>query len=291
MAATVAGPRRDLAVSGHVNVDRFLSVDRFPAPDRTEPVRGARVALGGTATNVALVAAAHGVRVGLIARIGVGFPPDFRRRLVRARIDLGGLRTVPSRRTPECYIVEDRDGHQRTMIDQGAMDSGVDATVSRSWLGRFAWLHVGTGAPTDQLALASTARSLGLRVAADPAQEIFYGWSGRELRRLLAESEILFGNAAELDHAARLTGVRGPRGLLERVPLVVRTEGPRGATAFARSGAVHVPAVRPRRRRTFVGAGDAFRGGFYGAFFRGAPTPTCLAAGTTAAARWIAGPG
>src|SRR5208282_5815821 len=100
-------------------------------------------------------------------------------------------------------------------------------------------------------------------------------------------SEVLFGNAAEIGRAARLAGAVDARGLLSQVPLVVRTEGPRGVSAFSRAGREHVPAMRPSRVRSLIGAGDAFRGGFYGSFFAGNPLRKCLAGGARSAARWI----
>jgi len=280
---------RDLAVSGHINVDVFLRVRQHPGPDRTEPVESSRTELGGTATTLALVAAAARVRVGLVARLGDGFPSPFLRRFTEAGIDLGGVRTVPGRPTPTCFIVVDQRGAQRTLIDQGPMDDPRAAPVGLPWLRRYAWVHVGTGPPEYQLRLAERARDAGLRVAADPAQEIFYRWSARPFRRLLRSAEILFGNAAEIARAQRLAGVADPRALLRYVPLVVRTEGSDGATAFSRAGRERARAVRTPTVRSLVGAGDAFRGGFYGGYFAGEPLRRCLERGSQAASRWIAG--
>ena len=68
---------------------------------------------------------------------------------------------------------------------------------------------------------------------------------------------------------------------------MIRTEGRAGATAFSRAGTFHSGAARPARVRTLVGAGDAFRGGFYAAWFAGQPLSTCLTARSSA--RWIEG--
>lgn len=278
---------RELLVSGHVNVDRFLTVDRFPAADRTVPLRGNRAELGGTATNIARVASGYGVATGLVAYIGEEFPSTFRSRLDRSGIDLRGVRTVPGTPTPTCYIIEDRRGNQRTLIDQGPMGDLGSAELPSDWMGEYSWVHLATGDPGFQLRLATKARALGLKVAADPAQEIHYRWDRRQLRALFERTELLFGNRSEIDRAERSVGAHAPQGLLAYVPLIVRTEGRKGATAFSRAGTVHVSADLPLRVATVVGAGDAFRGGFYSAWFGGQPLEACLRAGTRASRHWI----
>jgi sugar/nucleoside kinase (ribokinase family) len=281
---------RDLLVAGHVNVDEFLRVADFPREDRTVPVVTRRSELGGTATNIAITASQYGVVCGLVARLGAGFPPEFRKRLEKGQIDLRGLETLPQRTTPTCYIVEDQQGGQRTLIDQGAMADGAPHRFRVGpWLSEYSWLHVTTGPPAALLGLQGAARRAGLHVAADPAQEIHYRWDAAHLRRLLRDSEILWGNRSEIERAATMLRASGPEELLADVPLIVRTEGTRGATAFSRAGTVHVRAPRPRKVRTAVGAGDAFRGGFYAAWFAGQRLPDCLTAGGRAATRWLEG--
>lgn len=282
---------RELLIAGHVNVDRFLTVRAFPPPDRTVPVLATEDRLGGPAANLALVASRYGVRTGIVARIGEGFPEGFIESLNRAQVDLRGLAQMPNRSTPTCTIVVDRRGQQRTLIDQGPMASDEGALPPSSVFRQYSWLHVTTGPPGFHLRLVRRARELGLRVAADPAQEIHYRWDARRFRSLLADSEILFGNRSEIARAARLAGVRSLSRLTERIPLVVRTEGANGVTAFAGGSSVHVRALRPSRVRTFVGAGDAFRGGFYSGWFAGLPLKSCLTAGIRAASRWVARPG
>jgi sugar/nucleoside kinase (ribokinase family) len=196
---------------------------------------------------------------------------------------------VRDRPTPTCYTVEDQRGGQRTMIDQGPMaDDGGPYTQGPS-PADCAWVHLTTGPPSAHLELAARARAAGARVAIDPAQEIHYRWNAPKFRRLLATAEVLFGNRSEIARAEELAGVRSPAALLERVPLIVRTEGAQGATAFSRAGALHVAARAARRRRTIVGAGDAFRGGFYAGWFAGRPLEECLGAGARAATGWVEG--
>ncbi len=281
------GVRRDLLVAGHVNVDRFLRVDRFPPRDRTVPVTSEEERLGGTAANLARVASRLGVRTGLWARIGPGFPARWRSRMAGEGIDLRGLVTVPGLPTPTCTIVEDRDGTSRTLIQQGPMARARDAPLPGRWWQTYRWLHLATGDPEHYTRLAAAARAAGLKVSVDPAQEIFYRWDRRRFRAVVGLAEILFGNRLEIAQAARWAGTDGLRGLLASVPLVVRTEGTRGATAYYRGGEDHVAAAAVPRGRSAVGAGDAFRGGFYAAWFGGEPTDVCLASGNRAARAWM----
>ncbi len=278
---------RQLLVAGHVNVDRFLSVAAVPGPDRTVPIVAERTELGGTASNVARSARRHGVSVGLLGSVGDGFPPTFRAALAREGIDLRGLTAVAGTPTPACTIVEDRTGRTRTLIQQGPMgDPGRYAAPGRWWRS-YRWLHLGTGSPDHYLRLARAARREGWHVALDPAQELLYRWDRATFRSILPLAEILFGNRVEIGRAAAWAGGRGVGSLLAHVPLVVRTEGAGGATAFYRGGAVHVESRAPRRARTFVGAGDAFRGGFYGGWFAGATLADCVTSGNRAAVAGI----
>ena len=288
-ARPVEGPARalDLTVVGHTNLDHFLQVPKLPSPDRTVPLEGFRTELGGTAATIARAASRWGVRVGLLSRVGEDFPTDFEERLARAGIELSGVEHVRGAHSSACYIIEDGKGAQMTLIHQGPMGAAANAPVPRALLRSSSWVHLTTGDPKFQLRVAAVARSERSHVAADPAQEVHYLWNGPGLKRLLAFSEILFGNTSEIDRAEELLGVGSRRELLERVPLIVETQGAGGATAYTRAGTVRAPARRPRRLKQITGAGDAFRGGFYAGWFSGQPLPHCLAAGTRSAAWWM----
>jgi sugar/nucleoside kinase (ribokinase family) len=280
---------RDLLVSGHVNVDRFLRIPEFPAHDRTVPVESQRVELGGPAANIGLSATRYGVATGLVARVGEEFPARFWKQMQKAHLDLRGIERVPEAPTPTAYILEDRRGQQRTLMDQGPMDAPPAKAPRRPWLSEYSWLHLTTADPDFQLRLLAEARANGLRAAADPAQEVHFRWDRGRLRKLLSGVEVLFGNRSEIARMAEMLGVRGPEALLARVPLVIRTEGAGGTTAYSRNGILHVPSVRPRAVRSVVGAGDSFRGGFYAAWFEGEELRGTLRAGARAAARWMEG--
>jgi sugar/nucleoside kinase (ribokinase family) len=283
--------RFDLLVVGHTNIDRFIDVAELPTPDRTVPMLGSHRSLGGTAATIAICAARYGVRTGLASLVGEDFPPEFRARLFDARVRLSGLTKVAGARTPSCLVLEDGRGSQMTLIDQGAMADASSAAVPVRLIAQSRWVHLTTGDPAYQLRVLSEARRQGRPVSADPAQEVHYRWGSRDLRSFVEGSEILFGNVAEIDAITKKLGLRRPRDLLDLVPLVVVTLGPRGARALSRAGTQEAAVGRPIAARHVTGAGDAFRGGFYAGWFSGQPLDGCLKAGVRAAREWLVRPG
>ncbi|HEY6238764.1 MAG TPA: PfkB family carbohydrate kinase [Thermoplasmata archaeon] len=279
----------DLLVVGHTNVDHILHVPRLPARDRTVPVKGRETRLGGTAANIARSAAGWGVRTGLVSRVGTDFPPGFRAVLEQERVDLRGLAIDPTFPSSSCYIAEDGQGGQWTLIDQGPMRDEAEFTVPEALFAEAPWTHLTTGAPRYLFHVKEAVDRAGGRVAVDPAQEVHYRWSGPEMARLLEGAEILFGNDHEIRQVLTLLRAQRPEDLLDRVPLIVMTRGGRGVTAVSRTGRTSIAAERPRRLRQVTGAGDAFRGGFYAGWFEGTPLVDCLRAGTRSARRWIEG--
>jgi sugar/nucleoside kinase (ribokinase family) len=278
----------DLIVVGHTNLDVFLRVRSLPAKDRTVPLLAMKTELGGTAANIARAAGRAGLRVGLVSRVGESFPRDLEKILSDARIDLRGFERVPGADSPTCFIVEAKDGNQVTLIHQGPMGDRRPTRIPEPLLERAAWLHLSTGEPGYLLRWKDAARRRGVRVTADPAQEVHYRYDAARLRRLVDGCEILFGNRSEVARASQLLGVRGPQALLRLVPLVVETRGPQGAAAYSRTGTVVVPAPRVASgHRSIVGAGDAFRGGFYRGWLGGRALADCLREGVRASTRWI----
>jgi sugar/nucleoside kinase (ribokinase family) len=247
--------------------------------------------LGGTAANIARAAARLGVRTRLVSDVGTDFPDSFENQLVADGVDVAGLRRVPGAVTPTAHILEGPGGEQMTLFRPGAMDSGESLPEVDPLLEGISWVHLTTGSPTFQLRIKEAARRRGLRVAVDPAQEVHYRWDRPKMRQLLQGAEILFGNDHEIARVVELVGETSVRALLTRVSLIVVTQGRRGARAYSRTGTARASAVSIRHPNRITGAGDAFRGGFYSAWFGGESLTECLSEGNRSAAEWIRGAG
>ena len=100
--------------------------------------------------------------------------------------------------------------------------------------------------------------------------------------------DLLFANEEE---AAQLTGSSDAEAslaqLAAKVPTLVVTRGPAGATAIENGERVEIPAVQIRQVVDTTGAGDLFAPGFLAARCRGHGVERSLHAGATAAAEVI----
>jgi ribokinase len=278
----------ELLVVGHLNLDHEMEVPFLPSVDRTSPVLDRHVFIGGPAGNIARWSAKLGLKVALSSFIGRDFPAEFTEILRKERVDVSRVSVRKGFLTPACWIARDRAGKQMTMIDQAAMEGTSDLPLSD--LKGVGWVHLATGDPGFQLKVARAAKRLKIPVASDPAQEIHYRWSAKDLRELLSLSEMFFGNLSELEEAVRMLGLTRPQDIVKVVPLAIITMGAKGACAYTRRGTFRCPSAKVKRARGVTGAGDAFRGGFYSGWLRGEPLERCLELGTKAGAAVIRTP-
>lgn len=272
-----------LTVFGHTNIDYLATVARLPGPDESMAFEGPVRALGGTAANIAVAAAALGTPVALASFVGDDFPPAFERALKRRGVDTRALVRLPNARTPVCWVFTDKRERQVAFINQGAAAQGGRRPVNRSAVEAASVVHLATGPPRHHLKAAALASSLGRSVSFDPGQELAYLWTPGSFRQILRTVDTLFLNDAERRQAMKYLHVGTDRGLLGHVDALVLTHGARGSEYLSRTEHVRAPAVRARRVVNTTGAGDAFRGGYYAAAYGGQSARARLLWGAAAA--------
>ncbi len=272
-----------LTVFGHTNIDYLAAVDRLPGPDESMAFEGPVRALGGTAANIAVVAATLGAPVALASFVGPDFPEAFRTFLRRRRVDLRHLVVVPGATTPVCWIFTDPDERQVAFINQGAALQGAEWPVDRRSVEGSEVVHFATGPPAFHLRAGALAAGLGRHVAFDPGQELAYVWTPALFKRMLKLSDTLFLNDSERRTALRYLRLRKDRDLLNHVDALVLTHGRRGSEFLGARERLTQPAVPAKRLVNTTGAGDAFRGGLYAARWRGLDNADQLRWGAAAA--------
>jgi sugar/nucleoside kinase (ribokinase family) len=258
-----------LSVFGHTNIDYLASVKRLPAPDHSIAFEGPVRALGGTAANIAAWAASLGTPVKLASFVGDDFPEAFEEELAGRGVDTRHLVRVKGAATPACWIFAAKDERSMAFINQGAADKGGRGAVDRAAVLGARVVHLATGPPAYHTRVAAFAARQGRTVAFDPAQELSYLWTPTLLRRMLRFTDVLFLNDSERRIAKRYLGASSDRALLRHADALVLTHGRRGSEYLSASHHERVKAVKARRVVNAIGAGDAFRGGYYAALYRG----------------------
>lgn len=275
--------RNLVAVFGHTNVDHITLVPSFPPMNQSIQIEGFKRLWGGTAANLAVVAAKLGVPTALASFVGEGFPPEFMSDLRTSGLDLTDLTVVGGHPTPECFIFSDGDENQMAFVIQGPMDVADELELQTHSIGSSDVVHLCTGNPAYHMRVAEEARRQDKQVCFDPGQELHYKWDRGTFTRMMELADVLFLNHAELRRALKYTKMTKPRDLLRLVDTLVLTRGKEGSSLRTRDDRIDVPMVPALKVEDTTGAGDAFRGGYYGGVHRGMSPRDCLFLGAAVA--------
>ncbi|WP_327358346.1 carbohydrate kinase family protein [Streptomyces sp. NBC_01304] len=246
-------------------------------------VDGLEVRQGGVAANIAFGLGALGHRALLVGAVGPDFA-DYGRRLTARGVDLAAVRVSTTQHTARFTCTTDQEGNQLASFYPGAMAeaSGIDlTTVLREHAPGL--VLIGADDPEAMLLHTRACRSLGIRFAADPSQQLAR-LDGAMCRELVSGADHLFTNEYEDALLLRKTGwTRGE--VLGRVGTWVTTLGERGCRIEAADRpATEVAAVPVVTVVDPTGAGDAFRAGYLAGLSCGLDAGRSARAGSTMAA-------
>jgi ribokinase len=247
-----------VAVIGYASADRPVAVDVLPAPDTTAIVRErlgpAWPRLGGCGPQIAAGLAARGVDARCITWVADDEAGrDLRHRLEESGADVGGV-DMGGRRTPESYLVYDRDGRTLCFFDPGGASPDRLTAAQR---------EIVADAEVVCLSVAPAAVSrAALRLAGETARIV---WSVKAdpdayptdlAGELLGRAEVVWHSEKE---ATFLAG-RVPGGSKRSDALVIETRGAAGA-GWRRGSESGREGAEPVNVSDTTGAGDAFVAG------------------------------
>jgi sugar/nucleoside kinase (ribokinase family) len=251
-----------LSVYGHITIDRIMSVGEFPANSVSVNVTSKKTLLGGTGTNIAVIASALGVPTALCGFVGNDFPKRFTDLITSNGVMTDEFVVQDRYDTAQAMIVNDSWNEQRVFFYQGPQGS---ATSLNNVLKKNAllseYVHFSTGEPDYYLNIMSAVKGNGRKIAFDPAQEIHKVWNKEKFMRALEFCDILFCNRYEAVSALRYASADSLKDI--RTDMTVCTKGQDGSELYRNGILTEIPTVEGKHVVDATGAGDAYRAGFY----------------------------
>ncbi len=259
------------------------------------PIDTVEIMTGGAATNVGAALARMGLEVGCACKVGRDGPGErIRQEMEQFGVDTSLMITTDKFRTGYSIILTTFTGERTILVHRGAnrhlsMDE-LDAEI----LKKARWIYLGSmRGPAAKLffELADFAGDNSIKLAINPGgTQIDLGLDG--LRPVLERTHIIFVNKSE---AYRLTGVAPRRDRSDEhqmlrmlheagCRMVVITAGAEGADGYDGESFYFVPAYRPEKVASTVGAGDSFAAGCLAAIIKGLELPEAMKIGAANAA-------
>jgi sugar/nucleoside kinase (ribokinase family) len=275
-------PTLDVISVGDANIDLLMKVphhpDLDPSGDRGSGVRGTEYHLGpgGVAANVAAVMAQFGNRVGFIGVVGDDdLGQTLRQNLATRGIDLHYLRAISDHQTSLLCCFESSDAQAVFYSCPGPRRIPADC-LAEEYLASARLLFLSGNMLTQDEGtgrlLVETLRKVRQRdviVAVDPSKFWLNPALVPYVHQAIAETDVLLPNANE---AELLSGCALPleaaRALLAKGPQMVAIKlGEAGCVVCSPDEEIEMPAFKTDVR-AYLGAGDAFNGGFLHSYLR-----------------------
>lgn len=263
-----------------MNIDITIGVGKI-VTEGTSMASTIRRQFGGTLGNFSIIASKLGLNFHPYTVVSGRSHGAFINYLKSLGTDVSTIETVDSGEGPECYIISDRR-EQAAYILQGPMDEW-NPTVS-ILKDTYEYMHFSTGPPIPYMGIAGSSRS---KIVFDPSQEITYRYSPELVKGFGRKSNIIMGNRREIGIILAILGTN-----LERRNTfdVIMTEGATGSSAYVGGRKYFVSSMKAERIHDTVGAGDAFRAGFYTALYRNLSIIDAVVAGNIVSSLAISQP-
>lgn len=270
-----------LAYFGHLNIDVTINVENI-AGKGSAAATGLSRQFGGTLGNFSMVAASLGLDFHPYSSVSPKSHSEFLDLLSRRGVDTTKITIDESSEGPVCYIISDKR-EQNAYMFQGPMDNWRPDTLFSG--DSYDFIHFSSGPPEPYLSIAGSSRS---KRVFDPSQELYYKYSDAQVRRFTENCDLIMGNRQEIESILSITGT----GLVDGRNQfdIVMTDGSNGSIAIVDGKKTIVNAPRQEKVHDTIGAGDAFRAGFYSALGRKMSIKESLAIGNITASLAISAP-
>ena len=265
-------PKYQILAIGHLNHDYIINTKEFAQPNSSQTIDELKLYDGGTAANVALVAAQF-VPSAFYTIVGKDFEKtDYFKKLKNHDTCLAILERIDDK-TSTCFVITDNNSDQKSYIYNGAADKFKYLEPPREYIKKAKIIHITTVPPVFALKCAKYAYEHNISVSFDPGQNL-RSYNKKQMIEMLRYTDFLFGNEHEIDYIYNDLNIRVLKNL--NVPYMITTKGEKGSTIESphSTGAWEVPAYKVDAVDP-TGAGDSYRGAFLAAYLQGQPIDKC----------------
>jgi sulfofructose kinase len=249
----------DVVTIGENSVDLVAEVDRHPAADSKQPLRGFRQLPGGEAASAAVGLARLGWRVAYLGRFGDDdFGRTGRQKLEDEGVEMSHVVVVPHVASRLAVIIADRKSAQRTVLWQRDPSLSLrPSDITDEVLRETRVVLVGSDDVEAMTDAAGRARAAGVRTVGD-LERVHVGTEA-----LLGELDVIVMAAtfpkAFTGHTHLGKALKEIADLADAMVVCV-TLGEEGCLALVDGDEIHMPAF-PIDAVDTTGAGDLFRAG------------------------------
>ena len=256
-----------LSVYGHISIDQIVSLADFPEMNTSVDVLSKTTKLGGTGTNIAVMAAALGVPTAICGFVGNDFPKMFEDFMKSMGLIMDEMVKVEME-TSQAIVVNDSNLDQKVLFFQGpqgyASQQGIMLTKNAK---KSKFVHFCTGEPRYYIDVMKEIKDTDRKIGLDPAQEVHRIWNTELFNEAYQYSDMVFCNNHEAKSVMKYLGVKTFDDV--NFPLIVCTKGRNGSDVYADGKVTHFPIVKAKKTVDATGAGDSFRAGFYAGQYYG----------------------
>ncbi|MCH8494206.1 MAG: carbohydrate kinase family protein [Balneolales bacterium] len=286
---TTANKDYDILVAGELNMDLILDqVNNLPDLEKEVICDGMNLTIGSSSAIMALNAAALGLNIRFVGRIGDDI---FGKRCIEAlhdrNIDTRFIQTTPGVQTGlTCIFTQ---SHKRGMITYpGAMEYLTILDLPDELLKSAQHLHISSfylqkGLRPDVEKIFEKAKNLGLTTSFDTNFDPEEKW-GDDVIDILRNVDIFFPNDTEAMAISKTNTVEDALQKLSKYSkLVVATCGSKGIRGQSENSFYHADGLKVESKDA-IGAGDTFNSGFLSKFLKSDSIENCIKAGIHASA-------
>lgn len=257
-----------VAVTGSMAFDYIMSFSGsfidYILPDQLENlsisvlVDSMRRERGGVAGNIAYTMALLGQNPFLMASVGQD-AGEYISDLNKMGVDTSAVLHLPDEFTASFFVSTDRGNRQIANFFIGAMARSADISLHSYPDRGIELVIISPSAPDAMIQYVTECKTLGLKYAYDPSQQIPL-LSKENLLDGVDGAHMLVVNEYEIELIKKRTDLT-TEAIVNKVDALIVTEGERGSTIYTNGDVIKIPVVPPIQVADPTGAGDAYRAG------------------------------